>query len=133
MNNSCRIKGQIFDFWINWTIKSCFFKYKNFLSLYRFGTVMFIVASDNREWCSKVFSEVDDVFIVDEAEAHEDMALLSSYDHQVYSHGTFGLWILLLSQSITVVYPAPDTNYDRYLIHLSFDNMNLTNFVAVQY
>ena len=93
---------------------------------------MFVVASDDRAWCKENLANATDVIIVDEASPISDLALLSSLDHQIVSHGTFGVWVVLLSKAKTVVYPAP-YNTKRYLHHKSYDQLNLPNFIQVNF
>lgn len=95
----------------------------------RFDHVLFFVITEpsERPWCYHHLQVgTDDVIVVDEGSTDEqDLALLSSFDHIVYSHGTFGLWGILLSNASTVTYPAryghPETK--RYSHHLELDNL----------
>ena len=93
---------------------------------------MFVVASDDLEWCRKNLARFSDVVLVDKASAISDLALLSSLDHQISSHGTYGLFIIFLSEAETVAYPAPYYN-NRYGHHAQFDRLNLSNFVQIDF
>ena len=93
---------------------------------------MFVVASDDRAWCKENLANASDVIIVDEASPISDLALLSSLDHQIVSHGTFGAWVVLLSKAKTVVYPAPYYR-NRYRHHKIFDQLKLPNFIQINF
>lgn len=96
---------------------------------------MFVVASDDLNWCRVTFKNHSDVIVVDKATGPEDMALLSSLDHQIYSVGSFGLWINILSKAETVVYPAPMRGdpMKRYRFHGMLDKINSTSLVALKF
>ena len=98
----------------------------------RFGNVMFLVAGDDLVWCRKHLVNSPDVIVVDKAPALSDFALLSNLDHQIFSHGTFGVWIILLSKAKTVLYPAP-YHSRRYSHHMYFDRLNLPNFIKINF
>lgn len=99
---------------------------------------MFLVFSEPgyRSWCHRKLAKGnhDVVVISDRAAAEEDLQLLASLKHFVYSHGTFGLWGILLSDAKVVVYP--DKSVDgtkRYSHHFNFDKLsrNLTDVTFV--
>ena len=76
------------------------------------------------------------IVVSDTASPGEDLQLLASLKHFIYSHGTFGLWGILLSEAETVVYPEKANNTSkRYSHHLEFDilsrNLSETLFVTV--
>ena len=80
----------------------------------------------------KFLKDSPDVFVVEKASAISDFALLSSLDHQIMSHGTFGAWIALLSKAETVAYPAPYYK-KRHYMHRALDALNLPNFVRIKF
>jgi len=105
------------------------------LSFHRFKTTMFIIGSDDLEWCKENMVSNNDTVVVDPGSAIEDIALLASFEHQIYSHGTYALWIALLSKATTVVYPAAYEK-NRYYQHLEFDRMAENkdfNFVEIAF
>lgn len=73
--------------------------------------------------------------VSDAASPGDDMALLSSLPHIVYSYGTYGLWAILLSDAKTVVYPAVIPNERRYGHHGELDAISSdftnTHFVTI--
>ncbi|XP_047739193.1 galactoside alpha-(1,2)-fucosyltransferase 1 [Hyalella azteca] len=107
----------------------------------RFRRVLFLVMTAKKEvpWCKEnLASGFSDVVVLDDnASAELDFVQLASLEHIIYSHGTFGLWTILLSNAKTVVYPHPSTDvgFKRYSHHRSLDFMktklNTTSFVTV--
>ena len=55
--------------------------------------VVFIVASDSKQWCSKYISPYgDNVFVSNLTSVYEDFVLMSSCDDMIMTVGTFGWW-----------------------------------------
>ena len=93
---------------------------------------MFVVASDDLDWCKKHLANSSDVVVVDSASSISDFALLSSMDYHIMSFGTFGTWSVFLSEAKLVAYPAPFSG-KRHYIHHAFDSLNLPNFVQISF
>uniref|UniRef100_A0A6A7G5W9 L-Fucosyltransferase n=1 Tax=Hirondellea gigas TaxID=1518452 RepID=A0A6A7G5W9_9CRUS len=116
--------------------------YKNAFQYYRdrFGSVLFLVLSEPyvREWCQHHLERNSrDVYVVrDNGSPEEDIALLASVHHFIYSHGTFGLWGIFLADVQSVAYPRHNDTYKQYAHHHCFDEISLhsnkTEFVTIQ-
>ena len=99
---------------------------------------MFLIVSEpkQRDWCKEDLARnyTDVIVVTDVSSREEDLQLLTSLKHFVYSHGTFGLWGILLSDAETIVYPKKAYNVsNRYSHHYEFDMLskNLTEIVFV--
>ena len=58
----------------------------------KYRHVVFIVASDDREWCFRYISLVsENAHISNMTSVEEDFVLMSSCDHMIMTVGTFGL------------------------------------------
>ena len=90
------------------------------LFTYRYGRVMFVAAGDDLKWCEENLVRTNDTVLVDKGTPIQDMALLASFENQIYSHGTFSLWICMLSKASKIIYPAPYEG-NRYFQHQEFD------------
>lgn len=79
-------------------------------------------------------NNADVVVVTDKSNPGEDLQLLASLKHLVYSHGTYGLWGILLSDAETVVYPEKAHNASKiYGLHkeLAMLSANLTDCVFI--
>jgi len=72
------------------------------------GALLFLIVSDDLEWCRKFLLDSDDVVIASKSAAH-DFALLSSSDHTIVDYGTFGYWGALMAGGHTI-----SLNADKY-------------------
>lgn len=71
----------------------------------RYPTAVFVVASDEIEWCREnIDSSRGDVYFVSDEKfsAGDDMALLSQCNHTIMTIGTFGFWAAYLAGGETV-------------------------------
>ncbi len=64
---------------------------------------IFVVASDDRQWCEKAFDKHDDVVITNKNSALFDFALLASCNHSIYDYGSFGFWTSVLAGGKTIL------------------------------
>jgi len=55
------------------------------------GPFIFLIVSDDVEWCEENLLDEDDVAIVSKSAGH-DMALMASSNHTIIDYGTFGHW-----------------------------------------
>lgn len=58
--------------------------------------LLFMVVSDDNEWCKANLLDHKDVVIASKSAAH-DMALLATSNHTIIDYGTFGQWGAILS------------------------------------
>ena len=55
--------------------------------------LMFVVASDDLQWCKDNFKNLTDVFYVDDGNSPLlDLAIMSKCNHSIVDVGTFGQW-----------------------------------------
>ena len=94
---------------------------------------MFLVASDDLKWCRQNFGQEKDVVIIDEGRPEEDLALMTSMEHHIHSYGTFGLFMILLSDFKTVIYPAPYNKRRRVFTHEQFDLIKDERIIKLQF
>ncbi|XP_018025152.1 galactoside alpha-(1,2)-fucosyltransferase 2 [Hyalella azteca] len=109
----------------------------------RFEKPLFIVITEPGEydWCRENLSKNSrDVILADDRRSpEEDLILLSSFAHIIYSHGSFGVWGILLSEAETVAYPDHKNDGDkvRYPPHQAFDEIgkmqNRTEYITIMY
>jgi galactoside 2-L-fucosyltransferase 1/2 len=82
--------------------------------------ILFMVVSDDNEWCRANLLDHDDVVIASKSAAH-DMALLASSNHTIIDYGTFGQWGAMLSAlrgGHMIVYNAAKHSNDIMAKHL---------------
>jgi galactoside 2-L-fucosyltransferase 1/2 len=64
---------------------------------------MFVVMSDDPEWCEHELHG-DDVVVMKNNSAEEDLAIMSACNHSIIDYGTYGMWGAILSGGDTFVY-----------------------------
>ena len=71
----------------------------------RFKDVVFIVASDSKEWCAR-FLLGENIYISNMTSFYEDFVLMTCCDHTIMTVGTFGWWAswLTAQRGGTVMY-----------------------------
>ena len=78
------------------------------LALDLYEQVVFIVVSDELEWCKDNLSS-EHLFYTDNTDTVEgtgtDLAVLTSCQHSVVSHGTFGFWGAMLAEGDVIAPP----------------------------
>lgn len=113
--------------------------FQYFRERYDLLLIIIITEPSQRQWCrGNLANGTSDVLVVEDSSTPEqDLALLASMEHIIYSHGTFGLTAILLSDVKTLVYSAENTasKAGRYALHLGLDdiskNWTSVNFVTV--
>ena len=75
------------------------------MNIYRnkYQRVLFVVLSDDPEWCERELHG-DDVVVTKTNSPVQDMAIMSICNHSIIDYGTFGMWGALLSGGDTFVY-----------------------------
>ncbi|XP_076457352.1 galactoside 2-alpha-L-fucosyltransferase Sec1-like [Babylonia areolata] len=82
----------------------------------RYTNCVFVVASDDLEWCEQNFPEGYNVRFLVDNEPAVDMSVLISTDHVIITSGTFSWWIGYLNPGTTVYmkdFIKPNTNFAR--------------------
>ena len=88
----------------------------------RFPNTIFLVTSDNIEWC-KVKLGSSDVFFVEGQHEAVDLAVLSMTNHTVISVGTFGWWAGWLAGGQVIYYrnwPTPNSEIAKQYEHSDY-------------
>ncbi|CAB3367799.1 Hypothetical predicted protein [Cloeon dipterum] len=78
--------------------------YKKAMQWYREhvkGPFLFLIVSDDLDWCRKHLLDQKDVRLGSKSPEH-DLALLCSSDHTIIDYGTFGYWGAMMSKGHTV-------------------------------
>lgn len=73
----------------------------------KYQNVMFIIVSDDPNWCWKTFSYKENVYVTGRPQKNSpelDMAILASCNHTIYDYGTFGEWGAILAGGETIYY-----------------------------
>lgn len=73
----------------------------------KYTSVIFIVTSDDPNWCIKHFSSKKNVYITGRSHPNTpalDLAILSSCNHSIFDYGTFGVWGAILAGGETIYY-----------------------------
>uniref|UniRef100_A0A2P2I8R5 L-Fucosyltransferase n=1 Tax=Hirondellea gigas TaxID=1518452 RepID=A0A2P2I8R5_9CRUS len=99
----------------------------------RFGKVVFLVLTEpgQRSWCEHNLTRnnTDVIVVNDGGSANEDLSMLGTLRHIIYSHGTFGLWGIFLGHTQTVVYPNQTISetLGKFAHHKDFDKIRLSS------
>ncbi|XP_031347118.1 galactoside 2-alpha-L-fucosyltransferase 3-like [Photinus pyralis] len=73
----------------------------------KYSSVVFIISSDDPNWCSKTFKEKNNVYITgtkSRVSPALDLAIMSSCNHSIIDYGTFGEWGAILAGGETIFY-----------------------------
>ena len=77
-----------------------------------FKNVLFVVGSDDLNWCRENLKEADIVFIPPGSSPEMDVAILTNCNHTVVTVGTYGWWTAWLINGKTIYYkgfPRPNS------------------------
>ena len=78
-------------------------RYRDRFGLSLKNVLVFVVASDDLEWCRNTFKNMTDVYYVDKDNSgFLDMAIMSKCNHSIIDLGTFGLWGSFLAGGQTI-------------------------------
>ena len=65
---------------------------------------IFVVVSDDLQWCKNTFQDMDDVYFSHEDHSpYLDLAILSKCNHSIFGLGTFGWWGAYLAGGNTIL------------------------------
>ncbi|KAG5882438.1 hypothetical protein JTB14_025244 [Gonioctena quinquepunctata] len=73
----------------------------------KYSNVVFIIVSDDPQWCWKKFAFKPNVYVCGRRHRNSpalDMAILASCNHTIYDYGTFGEWGAILAGGETIYY-----------------------------
>jgi len=83
--------------------KADFFLRQMSLLRNKYKPVMFVVVSDDPEWCERELHG-DDVVVMKTNSPVQDLAIMAACNHSIIDYGTYGMWGALLSGGDTFVY-----------------------------
>jgi galactoside 2-L-fucosyltransferase 1/2 len=69
----------------------------------KYKSIMFVVVSDDPEWCDRELHG-DDVVVMRNNPPALDLAFMAACNHSIIDYGTFGMWGAILSGGDTFVY-----------------------------
>jgi galactoside 2-L-fucosyltransferase 1/2 len=69
----------------------------------KYRPILFVVMSDDPEWCERELHG-DDVVVVRNNSPEQDLAIMAACNHSIIDYGTYGIWGAILSGGDTFVY-----------------------------
>jgi len=84
-------------------VKPDFFLRQMNLLRNKYKPIMFVVVSDDPEWCERELHGVDVVIIRNNSPA-QDLAIMAACNHSIIDYGSYGMWGAILSEGDTYVY-----------------------------
>jgi galactoside 2-L-fucosyltransferase 1/2 len=75
----------------------------------KYQRVMFIVLSDDPEWCERELRG-DDVVVMNTNSPVQDLAIMAACNHSIIDYGTYGVFGALLSGGDTFIYNLTNTS-----------------------
>jgi galactoside 2-L-fucosyltransferase 1/2 len=69
----------------------------------KYKPVMFVVVSDNLEWCERELRG-DDIVVMRNNSPAQDLAIMAACNHSIIDYGTYGMWGAILAGGDTLVY-----------------------------
>jgi galactoside 2-L-fucosyltransferase 1/2 len=84
-------------------IKPDFFLRQMNLLRDKYQPIMFVVLSDDPEWCDREL-QGDDVVVMRNNSPAQDIAIMAACNHSIIDYGTYGMWGSILSGGDTFVY-----------------------------
>lgn len=84
-------------------VKPDFFLRQMDLLRNKYKPIMFVVVSDDHEWCERELHG-DDVVVIRNNSPEQDLAIMAACNHSIIDYGTFGMWGAILSGGDTFVY-----------------------------
>ena len=74
----------------------------------KYKPVMFVVVSDDTEWCERELHG-DDVVVIRNKSPEQDLAIMAACKHSIIDYGTYGIWGAIFSGGDTFVYNLTDS------------------------
>ncbi|GFG32822.1 hypothetical protein Cfor_07352 [Coptotermes formosanus] len=68
----------------------------------KYKPVMFVVVSDDPEWCERELGD-DDVVVMRNNSPAQDLAIMAACNHSIVDYGTYGMWGAILAGGDTFV------------------------------
>lgn len=69
----------------------------------KYGSVLFVVVSDDPKWCEDELAG-DDVVVMRNNPPEQDLAIMAACNHSIIDYGTYGVWGAILAGGDTFVY-----------------------------
>jgi galactoside 2-L-fucosyltransferase 1/2 len=74
----------------------------------KYRRVLFVVLSDDPEWCERELHG-DDVVVMKTNSPAQDLAIMAACNHSIIDYGTYGVWGAILSGGDTFIYNLTNT------------------------
>jgi len=84
-------------------VKPDFFLRQMDLLRNKYKPIMFVVVSDDPEWC-ELELHGDDVVVIKNKSSEQDLSIMAACNHSIIDYGTYGMWGAILSGGDTYVY-----------------------------
>ena len=94
-------------------VKPDFFVRQMNLLRNKYKPIMFVVVSDDPEWCEREL-RCDDVVVIRNNSPEQDLAIMAACSHSIIDYGTYGMWGAILSGGDPFVYNLTNS-YDAAL------------------
>ena len=96
-------KGHLKYLYNAYMVKPDFFLRQMNLLRSKYKSIMFVVVSDDPEWCERELNG-DDVVVMKTNSPVQDLAIMAACNHSIIDYGTYGMWGAILSGGDTFVY-----------------------------
>ena len=93
---------------------------------------MYLVISDDLEWCQKELATLDKNVVINEdyGTTFEDMAILTLGNHTITSVGSFGVWGAFLGPG-ELIFPAKQLSKKPFLLLDSFKKAKIPELKGI--
>jgi galactoside 2-L-fucosyltransferase 1/2 len=96
-------KGHLKLLYDAYMVKPDFFLRQMNLLRNKYKPIMFVVVSDDPEWCERELHG-DDVVLMTNKSPEQDLAIMAACNHSIIDYGTYGMFGAILSGGDTYVY-----------------------------
>ena len=104
---------------------------------------MFVVASDDMQWCEEEFNKIKNETFYYAWDFHHslngniqedvfDLALLSKCNHSIYDYGTFGFWAAYIAGGHTVLADHPGNGNNEEIRNIKSAKLKNWHFIPAQ-
>jgi galactoside 2-L-fucosyltransferase 1/2 len=87
----------------------------------KYKPILFVVLSDDPEWCDRELHG-DDVVVMRNNSPAQDLAIMAAYNHSIIDYGTYGMWGAIKSGGDTFVYNLSNSYDAAYEMALWLPN-----------
>lgn len=98
------VRKKIYNITEDDTLIRFFYKAMDYFEHKYRNDVVFVVTSDDPDWCLRKFRVKNNIYVSQSYTPAEDLAVLASCNHSIFDFGTFGMWGALLNGGETIFY-----------------------------